>query len=218
MMSVTMPQVDVEQYHAGLRVADLPAAIEFYTTRLGFRHAFSWGDPPAIAGVNLGESQVFLQPGTPAPEGCSLYFLVGNADELHEFHHANGVEVVEAPGDRAWEIRDYTVRDLNGYMLTFGHRLPSLEPALAIERVEVPVRLERRLAALLQDLAARKGMSIGSCLEETVLHTFEPLGSGVASPHTKADLRYIQELKQKHGIDYDCHASYRFVERDEGRS
>jgi hypothetical protein len=25
--------------------------------------------------------------------------------------------------------------------------------------------------------------------------------------------RYIQELKAKHGIDYDSHASYRFVER-----
>jgi len=26
-------------------------------------------------------------------------------------------------------------------------------------------------------------------------------------PHTSA------ELKKKHGIDYDCHASYRFAER-----
>jgi len=34
----------------------------------------------------------------------------------------------------------------------------------------------------------------------------------VASPHTKRDLKYIQKLKAKHGIDYDSHASYRFVE------
>jgi len=26
-------------------------------------------------------------------------------------------------------------------------------------------------------------------------------------------LRHIEELKRKHGIDYDTHASYRFVER-----
>ncbi len=55
-------------------------------------------------------------------------------------------------------------------------------------------------------------MSLASCLEEILLHTIEPLGDGVASPHTKTTLRYIQELKKKHGIDYDCHASYRFVE------
>jgi hypothetical protein len=55
-------------------------------------------------------------------------------------------------------------------------------------------------------------MSISSCLEETLLHTFEPIGDNVASPHTKHTLRYIEELKRKHGIDYDTHGSYRFVE------
>ncbi len=209
------PQVEVEQHHTSLRVADLSAAVEFYTTRLGFLHAFSWGEPPTMAGVNLGKTQVFLETGTPAPEGCSLYFVVGDADELYEFHRTNDVQVIEVPGDRPWELRDYTVRDLDGYALTFGHRILSREPPLEIERVDVPIRLERRLAAVLQDLAARKRMSVSSCLEETLLHTFEPLGDGVASPHTKADLRYIQELKRRHGLTYDSHASYRFVERQD---
>ena len=40
-----------------------------------------------------------------------------------------------------------------------------------------------------------------------------PALNTVASPHTKSDLRHIQELKKKQGIDYDSHASYRFVER-----
>jgi hypothetical protein len=105
------------------------------------------------------------------------------------------------------------VRDLDGYRLGFGHYLYNTGEPLVIERVDVPVRLEKRLAAALQDLAQHKRMSLTSCLEETLLHTFEPLGDGVASPHTKGDLRYIQELKRKHGIDYDSHASYRFVEK-----
>ena len=74
------------------------------------------------------------------------------------------------------------------------------------------MRLEKRLAALLHDLAEHKRMSLSSCLEEILLHTCEPLGDGVASPHTKTTLSHIQELKKKHGIDYDCHASYRFSE------
>jgi hypothetical protein len=141
-----------------------------------------------------------------------VFFVVGDADELYEFQRANGVEVVEPPGDRPWGLRDYTVRDLCGYALTFGHYIYNTGPALKIERVDVPVRLEKRLAALLHDLAAHKRMSLNSCLEEILLHTCEALGDGVASPHTKRTLRYIQELKRKHGIDYDCHASYRFVE------
>jgi hypothetical protein len=55
-------------------------------------------------------------------------------------------------------------------------------------------------------------MTVSRCLEEILLHTCEPFGIGVASPHTQKTLRYIQELKKKHGIDYDTHASYRFVE------
>lgn len=35
---------------------------------------------------------------------------------------------------------------------------------------------------------------------------------GVGS-HDKATLRHIEKLKEKHGIDYDSHGSYRFVER-----
>ena len=118
---------------------------------------------------------------------------------------ANGVEVVEPIDDRLYRIRDYAIRDLYGYRLSFGHPLFEAGPPVKIERVDVPVRLEKRLAALLGDLAEHKRMSLSSCLEEILLHTNEPLGDGVASPHTKATLRYIQALKKKHGIDYDCH-------------
>lgn len=80
-------------------------------------------------------------------------------------------------------------------------------PPIEIQRVDVPVRLEKRLAALLVDLAAHKRMSIDSCLEEMLLHTNDGVG-----PHTKGTVRYIQQLKRKHGIDYDSHGSCRFVE------
>jgi catechol 2,3-dioxygenase-like lactoylglutathione lyase family enzyme len=207
------PQVDCERQHPSLAVRDVRAAVDFYTTKLGFTLGFTWGDPPNIAGVNLGKVQMFLERGTPNPTGCSVYFVVGDADELHEFHRAGGVEVVVPPDDRLYGLRDYRIRDLHGYELSFGHYIYNTEDPLPIERVDVPVRLEKRLAALLEDLARYKRMSLSSCLEEILLHTNEPLGDGVASPHTAGQLRHIQELKVKHGIDYDSHASYRFVER-----
>jgi catechol 2,3-dioxygenase-like lactoylglutathione lyase family enzyme len=207
------PHVECEMLHPTLYVPDIPAAVDFYEKKLGFLVAFTLGDPPNMAGVNLGDVQMFLEKGTPAPQGCSVYFVVGNADELFEFHRAGGVEVVRPPQDQPYELRDYLVRDLNGYHLFFGHRLYSAGEPIAIERVDVPLRLDKRIVAVLQDLAEHKGMSLTSCLEETLLHTFEPLGDGVASPHTKAQIRYIQDLKKKHGIDYDSHGSYRFVEK-----
>ena len=68
------------------------------------------------------------------------------------------------------------------------------------------LRLEKRLAALLEHLAAHKRTSVDSCMEEMLLHANESVG-----PHTKSTLRYIEELKKKHQIDTDCHASYRFM-------
>jgi catechol 2,3-dioxygenase-like lactoylglutathione lyase family enzyme len=201
------PQVDCEQHHAALRVSDVPAAVEFYTNKLGFRLGFTWGDPPSMAGVNLGSVQMFLELGPPNPTGCAVYFVVGNADELYEFQRGNGVEIVAPPGDRPYGLRDYRVRDLHGYELGFGHHLFNTGPPLKIERVDMPVRLEKRLAGLLRDLADYKRMSLSSCLEETLLHALEGVG-----PHTRTDLRHIERLKRKHGIDYDSHASYRFVD------
>ena len=217
MPAQSIHQIDCTRVTPSLRVRDITRALEFYTSRLGFTLGFTWGEPVGFAGVKLGDVQIFLQQGDPGTVPGQLYFFVDDADALHAHHAAQGVRVLRTPADQAYELRDYTVADLDGNELTFGHYKPSREPALEIERVDVPVRLERRLAALLEDLARHKGMTVGNCLEETLLHTFEPLGEGVASPHTAADLRYIATLKEKHGIDYDCHASYRFVERGQSR-
>ena len=202
------PFVECDKTFAGLAVSDVSAAVEFYTTQLGFKVGFTWGGPPpTFAGVNLGKVEMFLRKGTPDPKGCCVYFHVGDADVLYEFHRAKGAAVAQEIGDREYGMRDYVVRDLNGYYLSFGHHLCNAGPPVKIERVNVPVRLEKRLAALLQDLAKHKRMSIDSCLEEMLLHTNEGVG-----PHTQTTLHYIQDLKKKHGIDYDSHGSYRFVE------
>ena len=206
------PLIDCEQHHAGLAVADLQAAIDFYEKKLGFRLIFTDGEPPNFAGINLGRVQIFLRQGTPSPEPVAVYFLVDGVDELYEFHRAGGVEISEEIADRPYGLRDYAVRDLYGHYLSFGQNLFNAGPPIRIEREEVTVRLEKRLVALLRDLAEYKRMSLTSCLEEILLHTNEPHRGGVASPHTKRQLAYIQELKKKHGIDYDSHASYRFEE------
>lgn len=209
MTDTLRPVIECDQIHPGLIVRDIPAAVEFYVSKLGFQLGFTWGDPPRFAGMNLGNVQIFLMKGSPNPsnEGSAAYFVVADADQLYEFHRANGVEIAEEIDNRQYGIRDYAVRDLCGYNLVFGHHMHSAGPPLKIERVDVPVRLEKRLAALLVDLAVHKRMSVNSCLEEMLLHTNEGVG-----PHTRSTLRHIQGLKKKHGIDYDCHASYGFVE------
>lgn len=212
MITSTPPTIQCGQVIPLLPVTNVSEAVAYYISRLGFREGFIMGDPPDFAGVNLGDVSVHLSGRTQVTSPVYIYFVVDDADALYRFHQENGVEIVETPTDRHYGLRDYQVRDLYGNELGFGHYIYHVGGTIPIERVEVPVRLEKRLAALLADLAEHKGMSIGSCLEETLLHTFEKVRDGVASPHTEKTHQYIQELKKKHGIDYDTHASYRFVE------
>jgi|SoimicMinimDraft_14_1059742.scaffolds.fasta_scaffold14628_1 hypothetical protein len=51
-------------------VSDVPAAVSFYRNKLGFRLGFTFGDPPTMAGVNLGNVQMFLQQGAPNVGAC----------------------------------------------------------------------------------------------------------------------------------------------------
>ena len=117
------PKIECEHHHTGLLVSDLDEAIDFYINKLGFKLVFKWGEPPTMAGVNLGNAQIFLEHGEPSPKGCYLYFVINNADAFYEFHRNNGVEVVAPIADRDYELRDYAVRDLHGYVMSFGHRL-----------------------------------------------------------------------------------------------
>lgn len=70
-MSNPAPKVDCDEVTAGLAVPDVNAAVEFYTSRLGFTVGFLWGEPPTFAGVELGRVRLFLQQGTPNPGGSS---------------------------------------------------------------------------------------------------------------------------------------------------
>lgn len=77
---------------------------------------------------------------------------------------------------------------------------PSTPPQVECERHHTTLNVSDVLAAVdfyTNKLGFRLGFTWG----------------GIASPPPKSQLRCIQKLKAKHGIDYDSHASYRFVER-----
>lgn len=206
-----------------LNVSDIPQSFAWFE-KLGWVKRWDWGDPPDFGAVGSGGSEIFLCQdcqGGRGDDGVWLAVLVDDCDAVHERCVEQGLEVVMPPTDQPWHLREMFVRHPDGHTIRIGHVLEREEhahehgPPLEIERVDVPLRLEKRIAAVLRDLAAYKNMSLTSCLEETLLHTFERVGGGVASPHTSDQLRHIQELKKKHGIDYDCHASYRMVEISE---
>jgi catechol 2,3-dioxygenase-like lactoylglutathione lyase family enzyme len=210
-------KVQCEMVNPVLLVRDLPAALAYYTDKLGFTLDFTWEDPPVYAGVRLDRVQLHLMPGDPG-QGISVHFVIDAVDALHRFHAERGVEVSGSPQDMPWGLRTYRAKDLDGNWLGFGQHTFTLGEPIEIERVDVPVRLEKRMAAVLADLAEIKRLTVSETLEETLCHTWEafPDGESVPSPHTRRQLEQIRELKARYGIDYDSHGSYRFVERRDG--
>jgi catechol 2,3-dioxygenase-like lactoylglutathione lyase family enzyme len=197
-----------------LYVKDFAAATKFYTDKLLFHLAWDWGDPPTFGCVKLDNVEIFFSQGGQGTPGTWLCVFLDDVDGYCERIKELGAEVVYGPKDEPWGLREIHVRDPNGHVIRFGQGIPSREPKLEIERVPIAARLEKRLAALIEDVARHKDMTLGEMLEETLLHSMEQVtGGGVASPHTAHTHAYIQELRKKHGLDYDCHASYRFVEK-----
>jgi len=87
---------------------------------------------------------------------------------------------------------------------------------IAVERVEVRVRMERGIVNVLTGLARRRNMTLGELLEKIALHSFEAVpgeeGEMCASPYSKQSLALIADLKAFYGMDFDSHASRRFQE------
>ena len=89
-----------------------------------------------------------------------------------------------------------------------------------IERVQLGVRMERRMVKVLKGLAEFEGVTFGQLLEKIVLHSFEPIpgneGEMAASPHGKRALAAIKDLKRIYGMDYDVHATRAFPGDESG--
>jgi hypothetical protein len=91
-----------------------------------------------------------------------------------------------------------------------------MNQAVDVERVQLGVRIEKRMVKVLKGLAEFEGITLGQLLEKIVLHSFEPVageeGEMAASPHGKRALAAIADLKRIYGMDYDMHAARRFEE------
>lgn len=86
---------------------------------------------------------------------------------------------------------------------------------VAVERVQLGVRMEKRMVKVLKGLAEFEGITLGQLLEKIVLHSFAQVpgqeGEMSASPHSRRALSAIADLKRIYGMEYDMHAYRQFA-------
>lgn len=115
-------------------VADVEQAAAHYERVLGFHKEYSAGTPPEFAIVSRDGMSIMLRL-TPTPEQISpnekqggtwdVFFWVRDAQALHADLLANGANVVYGPIiQEAYNMKEFAVRDREGYVLGFGQALP----------------------------------------------------------------------------------------------
>lgn len=85
------------------------------------------------------------------------------------------------------------------------------EERIPVERVQLGVRMEKRLVKVLKGLAEYHDISLGDLLEGIVLHAFES-----KTPFSEETLQRIGQLKEVYGMNYGASASHRFIEQKQG--
>jgi GNAT superfamily N-acetyltransferase/uncharacterized glyoxalase superfamily protein PhnB len=122
-MTVEQRPARLIRSEAILAVSDVGATIRHYRDVLGFADQWTWGDPPDFGGVRWGKVGVMfsLQPDLATRvEGHQHSIFVEGIDALYERHRRHGARIVSPLEAKPWGLREYTVRDINGYYLRFG--------------------------------------------------------------------------------------------------
>lgn len=122
----------VARLSAQLFVGDIKASCDFFTAKLGFTVAFTYGDPPFYGQVARGEARldlrlvcepVFVGDIREREHLLSASMTVETAAELEQLFlefQAAGVAFHQALKAEPWGGRTFVVRDPDGNLLLFG--------------------------------------------------------------------------------------------------
>jgi hypothetical protein len=82
------------------------------------------------------------------------------------------------------------------------------DDAIAVERVQTGIRLEKRLLKVLKALAEYRDLTLGDLVEGIVLHSFEG-----KAPFERTTLKHIEDLKRIYGLGLKAADSHRLKEK-----
>jgi uncharacterized glyoxalase superfamily protein PhnB len=128
----TIAKAVIDGAEPQLFVADIKSSCEFFTTKLGFAIAFTYGEPPFYAQVKRDAARINLRcverPVIDAvlrdrEELLSASFTVATSEEIKalflEFQAA-GVTFLQTLKREPWGARDFMVKDPDGNLLLFA--------------------------------------------------------------------------------------------------
>ncbi|MEA2420172.1 MAG: hypothetical protein QOE60_2378 [Thermoleophilaceae bacterium] len=116
----------MQRIYPVLRYSDAHAAIDFLERAFGFqRHAVHESEDGAIVHAELryGDQIVMLGPGE---SDTTVYIAVDAVDALHDTAKAAGADIVTPLTDQDYGSRDFSARDPEGNVWSFGTYRPEI--------------------------------------------------------------------------------------------
>ena len=114
---------------------DVAGTIKYYEETLGFEQDFIWGDPPVYAGVKSGGAELYITHDPALAEairertlGPDIFIWVEKIDKIYARHKVNNAVIEEELSERPWGVRQYVIREPNGYRLKIAEPwVPDIE-------------------------------------------------------------------------------------------
>ena len=114
-----------------LPVKDLEETVRYYKDELGFTDEWFWGNPPTDAGCHRDELSLLFNQNLALAErieGFELMMFVDDVDGIYaEFKDNPAIEITSPIKNEPWGIREFTIRDINGYFLRISCSLERLK-------------------------------------------------------------------------------------------
>lgn len=114
-------------------VADVTKAAAYYRDVLGFSYERLWGDPPSFCmvyrdGLTIMLKQIadksLIRPNGNVPNSWDAHVWVRDADALFaEFSDRKARIAYSVCYQEEYGNREFAVRDLDGYVIAFGHHI-----------------------------------------------------------------------------------------------
>ena len=105
-------------------VVNVPNSLNFYENQLGFTCNFKWNDPVDYAVVKRGEVSIHLTKIDSEEKRnshrTSIYIFVHDVDVVYQEFIENKVTIHTEIGNREYGMREFDVKDPDGYIIGFG--------------------------------------------------------------------------------------------------
>lgn len=118
----------LESYISVLAVRDLQESVSFFVDKLGFVLCDTYGDPMYVATVQRDDAQgisLLCMPDAKVGSNtiATLVFRCRDIDAIYQEFLANDVVMDGEIGDKEYGMREFSIKDPNGYIFFFQEKL-----------------------------------------------------------------------------------------------